>query len=187
MTSTVPAHTPPEQVTDEATRQGLQLAREAGAAYRHMVEYFIAHVAVSGQKQAIGEYEVGLAVEHAEPLYYLMGGQLKLAEPPADANAHLEVVVMDGADGRFIPELTVFVTVRSSQGDEIGTFHLPFLWHPTMYHYGANVHIPGNGEYAMTVAIAAPTFPRHDETNGKRYGQSVVAEFSGVTMTVGRK
>src|SRR5258708_11129694 len=187
MASSTPAYTPPEKGTDEATAQGPKLGREVGGAERRLVEFFIQNVALSGQKKRAGAFEVGLAVEAAEPLYLLEGGQLRLAQPAAGANAHLEVVVMDADDGRFIPDLTVVVTVRSAQGDEVGTFRLPFMWHPMMFHYGASIHVPSDGEYAITVGIDTPTFPRHDEVNGKRYTEPGLAEFTGVRIKTGRK
>ncbi len=106
------------------------------AASDQAVDYFITHVATSGAKQAIGKE----AAEHAEPLYEVRSGVLHLAEPPVGTNAHLEVVVLDGADKRFVPELIVHVTLEDDQGNEVGTYHLPFLWHPTMYHYGRSIH-----------------------------------------------
>ena len=186
-THQTPAQTPPRQMTPEATRVGLQLAQEAGDAYQRMVRYFIAHVATSGAEQEVGNYRIGVAVEHAEPLYQLLGGQLVLTEPPEGDNAHLEVAVADAADGRFVPSLTVAVTLLAEHGKQVGVFHLPFLWHPTMYHYGANVHVPADMKYMLRVAIDAPTFPRHDKVNGKRYGEPVIAEFTGLKITTGRK
>lgn len=187
MTTPSSAHQPPTDVTDEATAEGLRLAQAAGNAYAEMVDYFIANVATSGAKQAAGEYIVGVAAEHAEPLYEVRGGELHLAEPPAGTNAHLEVVVMDGADKRFVPELMVHVTLEDDRGKEVGTYHLPFLWHPTMYHYGRSIHIPADGTYTMRVGIEMPTFGRHDKTNGQRYPAPVVAEFSNIRITTGRK
>lgn len=187
MTTSVPARQPPTAHTDEASAEGLRLAQAVGDAYARMVDYFISHIATSGAKQAVGEYLVGVAAEHAEPLYEVVGGQLHLAPPPAGANAHLEVVVMDGADKRFIPELTVHVILADDRGTEVGTYRLPFLWHPTMYHYGRNIHVPADGIYTMHVGIAQPTFARHDKTNGKRYTQPVTATFPGLHITTGRK
>lgn len=185
--TTSQATQPPTAKTDEASAEGLRLAKEAGDAYAKMVDYFITNVATSGAKQTVGEYIIGVAAEHAEPLYEVAGGQLHLAEPPAGANAHLEVVVQDGADKRFIPALTIHVTLIDDQGTEVGTHHLPFLWHPTMYHYGRNIHVPKDGTYTMRVGIELPTFARHDKTNGKRYTAPVTAEFPNIQITTGRK
>ena len=93
--NSTPATRPPDVPSDEATQQGVRLAREAGEAYRRQVEHFVRQVAGWGATQRAGDYEVGLAFEEAEPLYHVVAGQLELHEPFADANAHVEVVVMD--------------------------------------------------------------------------------------------
>jgi hypothetical protein len=182
-----PAQQAPDRVTDEATEEGLRLAKEAGDAYLRMVDYFIAHVATSGAKKEAGPYVIAFATEHAEPLYRLLGDTLILSEPADGENAHLEVVVADAADGRFIPELTVHVSLSDSNGKEVGTYHLPFLWHPTMYHYGRSIHAPSDGMYTARVAIGVPTFARHDKINGKRYAQPVTTTFRDVKISTGRK
>lgn len=184
---TTTSRRPPDRPSDEATKRGLQLANEAGAAYRRQVEHFIAEVAGWGAQQRAGEYVVGLAVEEAEPLYHLVGGELQLHEPFSDCNAHLEVVVMDAADGRFVPELDVHVHLWTEDGQDCGVVPLPFLWHPTMYHYGANVHLANGGGYRARVTIETPRFPRHDRVNGRRYIQPVATEFRGARVSPGRK
>ncbi len=187
MIGQTPARPPTRQQTEEATEEGLRLAKEAGDLYQRALHYFIEHVATSGAEQEAGNFRIGVAVEHAEPLYFLAAGQLVLAEPPYDDNAHLEVAVADAADGRFVPGLNVHVTLLDKNGHQLGTFHLPFLWHPTLYHYGANVRVPSQGTYGLRVMIDTPVFPRHDKVNGRRYAEPVVAEFSGITISPGRK
>lgn len=178
---------PPLEVTDEATREGLQLAQEVGDAYRRSAQHFISKVAQVGDMQDVGDMTIGVAAEEAEPLFHLLDGRLELKEPPRGANAHLEVVVMDRADGRFIPGLHVEVTLSDDAG-EVGTFVLPFLWHPTMYHYGTNVSIPRPGAtYSLAVFVDPPTFHRHDKVNGKRYATAVSARFDGLAIKGGRK
>lgn len=174
------------QVSDEASAEGLRLAREAGEAYQRMVRYFIEKIAHCGRMQEAGDYRIGVAVEKAEPLWHPSGGKLVLAKPPLKANQHLEVVVTDAADGRFLPELDVTVTVLR-EGREIGSWDLPFLWHPTMYHYGRNVTIDGSGKHTLRVSIAPPTFHRHDEVNGKRYADPVVVEFADIDLEAARE
>lgn len=187
MITTTAATQPPAEVTDEATAEGLRRAKEGGDAYLRMVDYFIANVAVDGAKKDAGNYIVGFANESAEPLYRLAGGQLRLAQPAAGENAHLEVVVADAADGRFVPGLTVHVALLDATGEEIGLYHLPFLWRPTMYHYGVSVHVPDDGEYTARVSIDVPAFAHHDKVNGKRYEEPVVVEFTGVRIETGSK
>lgn len=59
-------------------------------------------------------------------MYHLMNGKLQWEEPQ-DENAHFEVPVRDGADGRFIPQLTVYATLVDSEGTEVGTHQQRFL------------------------------------------------------------
>lgn len=177
---------PPRQVTDEADAKGLELARQAGDAYQRMVEHFLNDIATGGAIRPAGDYLIGVATEQAEPLWHLLGGRLQLKEPAPDLNCHLEVVVMDAADHRFIPGLEVNVTL-SRDGQELGTHRLPMLWHPTMFHYGRSVHVQDEGQYAMTVCIEAPNFGRHDKTNGRRYGEPVTVTYEGIQIRPGRK
>lgn len=176
----------PDKISDEATRTGIRLAHEAGDAYRRQVEHFVAEVAHWGEIKRAGDYAVGFAVEEAEPLYHPAAGKLELQEPFADCNAHFEVVVMDAADSRFIPELDVAVHVWHEDRDW-GTVDLPFLWHPTMFHYGNNVHLPEGGKYRVVVSIGTPRFCRHDKVNGRRYEQPVSVVFDNVDVKLGRK
>jgi uncharacterized protein involved in high-affinity Fe2+ transport len=93
---------------------------------------------------------------------------------------------MDAADGRFVPETTVRATVTDEDGEDHGPFELPLLWHPGLYHYGSNVELPGDGTYDVPVEVEPPTFVRHDETNGDRYGESVEVTFEGVEVETGQ-
>src|SRR6266542_5903610 len=81
-------------------------------------------------------------------MYHLRDGQLEWHDSQ-DENAHIEVVVRDAADGRFIPGLTVYATLLDRAGTEIGTHQQPFLWHPWLYHYERNWRVPGDGTYTL--------------------------------------
>ncbi|MCL4302561.1 MAG: iron transporter [Anaerolineae bacterium] len=96
-------------------------------------------------------------------------------------------MVRDAADGRFIPGLTVYATLLDSAGREIGTHQQPFLWHPWLYHYGRNWHVPGDGQYTLRVRVEAPDFMRHDKINGQRFATPVTVEFDGVKIETGQK
>ncbi len=171
--------------SDEANAHQLDLARTQGDAFGRAVQEMTQKEA-HGAAQRAGDYTVGYAVEHAEGMYALENGEL-VWHNPQDENAHIEVVVRDGADGRFVPGLEVTATLLDAQGREIGTHVQPFLWHPWLYHYGRNWRVPGDGEYTLRLHIAAPTFMRHDKKNGKRYAGAVDVEFTGVQIKTGQK
>jgi uncharacterized protein involved in high-affinity Fe2+ transport len=134
--------------------------------------------------QRSGDYLVGYAEEKAEGLYLLRNGRLEWTEPKAE-NAHLEVSVSDAADGRFIPYLKVRATLVAPNGRTLGPYDIPFVWHPGLYHYGRNIVVPSDGAYTVRIRIEAPQFPRHDETNGRRYAEPVEVVFKDAKFKTG--
>lgn len=177
---------PPMTPSEEASRGELALARAQGAAYATAVTTMTHAVAHDGGETRSGDYLVGYAVEEAEGMHVPLDGGLEWVEP-IEENVHVEVVVRDAADGRFIPGLTVFATLIDAQGREIGTHEQPFLWHPWVHHYGRNWTVPGDGTYTLVVRFDAPTFPRHDRENGRRYLAGAEVRFEGVKIATGRK
>lgn len=176
---------PKKQPSDEVDEEQLRLARAEGEAYQESVEYMAESVADSGGRTEGGDYVVGYALEKAEGLYELVGeGEFEFREPDEE-NCHLEVAVADIADGRFVPYCSVSATfVRDDE--EHGPFDLPFLWHPGVHHYGANVELPDDGTYDIHVRIEPPEFHRHDEQNGDRYGDTVEVQFEDVDVKTGQ-
>lgn len=177
--------TPPMRSSDEANQEQLQLAREQGDAMQHAVQTMTQREAHGQAKQA-GDYLIGYAIEEAEGLYHLRDGKLQWQDPQ-DENVHVEVVVCDGADKRFIPYLAVYATLIDSKGQDVGTHLQPFLWHPWLFHYGRNWKVPGDGEYTLRIRVEVPDFPRHDKMNGDRYTEPVEVEFTEVQIETGQK
>jgi hypothetical protein len=173
------------QPSDEATEHQLALARAQGDAYGAAVEQMVGAEATGDQVRA-ADMIVGYAVEEAEGMYAWSDGQLEWHEPEEE-NAHIEVVVRDAQDGRFIPGLDVTVTVSTPDGDEVGSHQQPFLWHPWLHHYGRNWTLPGDGKYDIAVHIRPAGFMRHDKENGGRFASPVVVEFGGVQVETGQK
>ena len=175
-----------KEPSDEVDEKQLRLAKQAGDAYQEALEYMANEVAHTGGKTEEGDYVVGFAQEEAEGMYALVGeGEFEWREPEEE-NCHLEVAVCDAEDGRFIPEVDVTATLAAEDGEEIGPFEVPFLYHPGLFHYGKNVEIPDDGTYDITVEVEPPTFMRHDETNGNRYGETVEVTFEGVDIEAGQ-
>lgn len=176
---------PPMQPSDEATQEQLDLAREQGNALQRALNA-MTHMGEHSKPRLAGDYEIICVVEDAEGLYMPRDGRLVWQEPESE-NAHLEVCVRDAADGRFIPGLRVHATISDTNDNQVQSLELPFLWHPWLYHYGANIRVPGSGTYSIRVRVAAPDFPRHDKTNGHRYAEPVDITFHGVLIKTGKK
>lgn len=171
--------------SDEVDEHQLKLAKKAGAAYYEALQYMANDVAHTGGMQEAGDYIVAFAQEEAEGMYHLKNGSLEWVEP-GDENCHIEVAVLDAADHRFLPHLDIEATLIDDAGDEVATFECRFLWHPGLFHYGRNVKVPGGGTYDLRVRVAAPTFARHDQTNGDRYGEPVEVTFEGIDIKTGQ-
>ena len=49
-----------------------------------------------------------------------------------------------------------------------------------------NLEVLGDGSYDVEVRVEPPTFGRHDETNGDRYGETVEVTFEDVEIETGQ-
>lgn len=139
-------------------------------------------------EESVEDYIVTLAVEKAEGMFMVQPeGDLQWQIPADHDNAHLEIVVRDKKDLRFIPQLTVIISLKTLPGNVVLEQELPFLWHPFLYHYGSDVHIPEEGEYIPEVTIKQPQFGRHDENKGKRYEKTITITLPQIHIKPGRK
>lgn len=135
----------------------------------------------------VDNYIITASFEPAEGMYMIQSDlSLKWITPEKQDNQHMEVIVQDKDDRRFIPYLDVSLVLYSKK--EV-VFHnqVPFIWHPFVFHYGINGSIPGEGEYIPEVFIKMPTFHRHDEVRGKRYTKDVQVKLGSVHLTPGKK
>lgn len=170
--------------SDESTAAQLALARKQGDAFGRALQA-MSEMDSHGRLQRAGDYLIGYEVEEAEGMYVPDGGRLRWSEPQRE-NTHLEVVVRDADDGRFIPGLKVHASLLD--GDkEVSSRDLPFLWHPWLFHYGLNLQVPREGKYSLHIHVDPPQFPRHDKVNGNRYAQPVDVRFDNVQVETGRK
>lgn len=177
------ANMPPMMPSDEATKEQLKFAKEQGSAVEKAINHLLQ---TQGAERHVGDYMIGYAVEKAEGMYSLQGDEL-VWNDPKEENAHIEILVRDASDGRFIPGLKVWVSVFDENDNEIGTHIQPFIWHPWLFHYGRNWTLPGDGVYTIHISIDAPTFMRHDKQNGRRYTEPVHIEFKNVQIETGQK
>lgn len=173
-----------DPTSSEATESQLAHAVAQGDAYRRALDYMANDIAHDGGKQAAGDFIVAYAIEEAEGMYSLEDGELVWHNPGA-MNAHVEVAVQDGADGRFVPALDVTATLITPDGKDLGTHRQEFVWHPMLYHYARNWDVPEDGVYTLRVHIEPATFMRHDEINGRRYVKPVDVEFTNVSIERG--
>ena len=176
---------PEKQPSDEVDENQIQQSRTEGDAYLTSVKYMATRVANDGGTTEAGDYLVGYAQEEAEGMYHLENeGEFAFVEPDEE-NCHVEVVVADEGDGRFVPYCDVEATLERD-GETVGPLEVPFVWHPGLHHYGRNVEVPEGGSWDLHVEIRPPGFHRHDEQNGDRYGETVEVTFEDVDVETGQ-
>lgn len=136
----------------------------------------------------IDDYIISLACENAEGMYMTdKEGRLSWMTPADKENIHVEVVVQDKDDKRFIPHLDIFCKLYDEDKKEVANLHIPFIWHPFLFHYGMNTTIPRKGKYTAEITIKKPLFHRHDQTYGMRYQKDVTILLGPLLLTPGRK
>lgn len=134
------------------------------------------------------DYAITVLVEKAEGWHIPEDDkQLTWLPPDSDANQHIEVVVRDKRDGRFLPELMVSLRLFDDAGRMVNEMVQPFSWHPLIFHYGVNWLIPARGKYIPEVVIEQPIFGRHDQKEGNRYPARVSVKLDAIEMNPGRK
>jgi hypothetical protein len=177
-------HMPDIDSPDE--KQQEQLVLKQGDAYRASYNMLMAEDPHT--EAAVADYRVTASFEPAEGMYEPdVDGGLAWTTPKDGANQHLEVIVRDRRDGRFIPYLDVHLRLLDQEGTVVLDTAVPFIWHPFVLHYGVDGTIPGEGDYMPEVTIPAPRFPRHDEVRGKRYEQDVTIRLAPVHLEPGVK
>lgn len=135
------------------------------------------------ERKTSGDYEISYRVEPAKGLYQFSAGHLEWKEPQEE-NVHLDVLVRDARDGRFIPGLHLVATLLDSRGGRAASTHLPFVWHPKANHYGANVKVPESGEYLLQVHVYPATFDRAGKEEGQRFLADVHVSFENVRIDI---
>lgn len=162
-----------------------QIAREEGRAYERALELMKSET--SHAQAEADDYIITVAAEEAEGMYDFSDGRLDWHVPSGELDQHIEVVVQDKEDRRFVPGLEVTCKLYAVDGNFVDEKRQEFIWHPFLYHYGQNWNIPGPGKYTARLTIRKPHWPRHDEMKGKRYAKDVTVEVGPLELKPGRK
>lgn len=129
------------------------------------------------------DYIVTVAFEVAEGKFVQQSdGDVDWETPEGFGNYHVEIIVQDRDDKRFVPYLDVHVRVYDADNNLVTESDAPFMWHPYLYHYGFDTPIPEEGRYTVEVQIKAPKFDRHHKSHGKRYVDDVTTRLSAVQL-----
>lgn len=167
--------------SEERTQRELHLARAQGDAYGEAFGHLRAGAVSDSGERYCGDYWIGYAVGPAEGVYEWSETELAWRDP-GNQNLHVAVTVRDAGDGRFVPGLRVVVTVIDPLGRVLGTREQPLMWHPMLYHYGADWKVEVRGQHSLRVEVEPPRFMRADLVNGDRLVAPARVQFNEVTV-----
>lgn len=168
----------------EDNEKKIALAENQGKAFSEALDYM--KNMDNHAEKTVEDYIISLASEEAEGTYQLKNGKLEWQVPKEEFNTHLEIVVRDKKDKRFIPGLKIKARVFDENEKLVVEKECPFFWHPFLYHYGVMLEIPKEGKYTVEVSFPAPDFHRHDEIKGKRFEKGVQVKIP-IEMETGRE
>src|ERR1700694_5926975 len=153
--------------SNESKKEQLADARAEGDSVQLCMDWIMKQPGVIAGQLRAGEYQVVYALAAPEGWYQYSNHAVTWQQPTGDR--HLWLFILDGADGRVVPSLDINVAVVTEAGAVADEKKLPFAWMPLINGYGNNIILPGKGNYTLNLAIAAPTFHRHDPYNGDRF------------------
>jgi|AntRauTorcE11898_2_1112593.scaffolds.fasta_scaffold00035_5 hypothetical protein len=115
-----------------------------------------------------------------------------MVEEVAETGASQEIgdyrvaFAQEEAEGMYVRDANGDLEWREPDDDTVVEFDPGFLWHPGLFHYTANVALPGDGTYTIRVDVEPPGFARRDRTNGDRYADDVQVTFEDVGLETGQ-
>jgi hypothetical protein len=130
----------------------LSLAEQQGKADTALLNWILAN---SGQLQGdmlAGSFRVAYTITPAEGWWDKAGGGTLAWHDAPDNNVHLRIFVLDGVDGRFIPELKLRATLTDANGNERSA-SVDYGWYPLLNAYGGNVPLDTDSSYTLRVSV----------------------------------
>jgi hypothetical protein len=109
-----------------------------------------------------GDWRVGYVVEAAEPWFTRSQDGESFRAPAEGETHHIEILPVEAATGRLVPDVPVRVEVVDDGGDVVDAQRLSF-YHSEFFHYANNFSVPEPGSYDLRVVLQRPDFRVHGE------------------------
>ena len=146
-------------------------------------EVLAEEVAEKGQTVESGAWTVHLITEAAEPWHEMpSAGTHTFREPAVGETNHIEIIPVETATGRVIPNVPITLEVLDSQGAPTQKLDLSF-YYSTFFHYANNFSIAKADSYTLRATLGVPTFNRHGEAGEQApLSQGATVEFKNVEL-----
>jgi hypothetical protein len=146
-------------------------------------EVLAEEIAEKGKTVESGAWTVNLITEAAEPWHEVHGmGHTEFRDVQAGETNHIEIIPVDTASGRIVPDVPITLEVIDADGKVVAKQKLNF-YGSTFFHYANNFSIAEAGTYTIKATLEAPTFPWHGaEDEAPALSDGAVVEFDGVEL-----
>jgi hypothetical protein len=142
-------------------------------------------IADAGGETTSGPWRIGYIVEAAEPWYQADHGQQHFREPAPGETHHIEIIPIEAATGRIVPDVPIQLDVVDAAGTVVDSKQLNF-YYSEFFHYANNFSIPQAGTYTLRARLDPPTFLRHGEpTEPAALAEGAQVSFTGVELKHG--
>jgi hypothetical protein len=135
-------------------------------------------VSAEGGETTSGPWRIAYIVEPAEP--WFVGARFR--EPAPGETHHIEILPIEAATGRLVPEVPIHLEVLDEGGRVVDEKDLN-LYYAEFFHYANNFEIPEDGSYDLRATIDPPTLLRHGEqADGPPLAEGAKVTFEDVEL-----
>lgn len=136
----------------------------------------------AGGEQTVGPWRVGYIVEVAEPWYEIQDGRQVFRQPAPGETHHIEVLPIEAATGRVVPNVPIRLEVVDASGAVVDAQPLNF-YYSRFFHYANNFRVPQPGTYTLRATLEPPQFFRHGEADQPvPLAEGATVTFTGVEL-----
>ncbi len=168
-----------------ATDGGTHDGSAAPTGVSEQYEVLAAEVAERGGSTTSGDWQVSYIVEQAEPWFHAHDGDQQFREPTGTETHHIEIIPVESASGRIVPDVPITLDVIDESGTVVDSQKLNF-YYSTFFHYANNFSVPAEGTYTLRAELGAPDFLRHGEqADDPALSDGTTVEFTNVSLVQG--
>lgn len=139
-------------------------------------------VRAEGGEKRVGPWRIAYIVEPAEGWFEGRGDDVEWRAPADGETHHIEILPIEAATGRLVPEVPITVEVLDAQGERVARKPLR-PYYPEFFHYADNFSIPDAGEYRLRARIQPPDLRRHgEEREDPALADGAEVEFENVRL-----
>ncbi|MGH4010179.1 MAG: iron transporter [Pseudonocardiaceae bacterium] len=139
----------------------------------------------AGGEQTAGPWRIGYIVEAAEPWHEIHEGRQVFRAPAPGETHHIEVLPIEAATGRVVPNVPIRLEVIDASGAVVDAQPLNF-YYSKFFHYANNFRVPQPGTYTLRATLEPPQFFRHGEADQPvPLAEGTTVTFTGVELHAG--